>query len=199
MSRKKRRTGRRRRKTRRTRLTLRQSRFVAALLGPACGNATLACRLSGYQGSANSLAVQGSRNMKNPAIRCLIHQEAEEMLKPGLDAYRQALHATTREVFLFKGELLYSEPQPCHRVRMDAADRVIELLERSTPVEDEGTEPHATDPKSSQEAELEAKITSLQPAGRNAVRRALELDEKLVEAEDELSEENDGPDRSSEK
>ncbi len=120
------------------------------------------------------------------------------MLKPSLDAYRQALQATTREVFLYKGDLIYSEPRPYHRVMMDAADRVIELLERSTPLEDESTQAHAADPKSSQEAELEGKIASLQPAGRNAVRRALELDEKLAEVENELGEENRGPDRSNE-
>ena len=54
------------------RLTLKQLKFAMYLIGAVNGNQTLAARLAGYKGNARQLAVQGSVNMKNPAIMQMI-------------------------------------------------------------------------------------------------------------------------------
>lgn len=50
-------------------LTTKQQKFVAAIVGPAKGNATEAAAMAGYTGPRTSLAVQGHDNLRNPNIQ----------------------------------------------------------------------------------------------------------------------------------
>lgn len=59
-------------------LTELQQKFVNAYLGEANYNATLACRLAGYTGSDNSLAVQGYDNLRLPKIAEIIELRLTE-------------------------------------------------------------------------------------------------------------------------
>ncbi len=178
---------------------MKQTAFFSAYIGPANGNQMLAAKLAGYKGNSNTLAVQGYRNMKNPKILQLMRERFEGMLEPSLDAYADALHATKRVAFMCKGEILYSEPEPLYGVKMEAADRVIQYLERSSGAEGQSieAEAEAIGPDEAEDPELQKRLAVLDPRDRNVIRRALELGEKLAEVEKELGEEKGGPDGSS--
>src|SRR5208282_5273283 len=78
------------------RLTLKQRKFVACLLGPANGNQTLAARMAGYRGDDRQLAVQGSVNMRNPKIQEMMIEGLGPLLEPSMKAYAEGLVATKR-------------------------------------------------------------------------------------------------------
>ena len=61
-------------------LTLKQTLFVLAYLGPANGNATQAARLAGYEQEGIGLRVQGHDNLTNPNIRAAIDRYLEERI-----------------------------------------------------------------------------------------------------------------------
>jgi len=114
------------------RLTLKQRRFVAYLLGPANGNQTAAARMAGYRGDDRQLAVQGSVNMRNLQIQEMLDQALESMVKPSLKRLREALDATKRRAFITKtGEIRYTDPEPYYQVRVATANQLLDLYERS--------------------------------------------------------------------
>lgn len=55
-----------------------QRRFIEAYLGEAAGNGLRACRIAGYSGSNNTLAVRASKNLTNPAVREAIGERIEK-------------------------------------------------------------------------------------------------------------------------
>lgn len=70
-------------------LTIKQERFVAALVGAAKGNATEAARLAGYAGDTRTLQAVGAENLSKPLIVAAI-AEYRSCLKLGsLDTAQQ--------------------------------------------------------------------------------------------------------------
>ena len=63
-----------------TDLTDLQQRFVKAYVGEARFNATEAARRAGYQGSENTLAVAGSRNLRKDKVRKAIEERTKRFV-----------------------------------------------------------------------------------------------------------------------
>ena len=59
-------------------LTLMQEKFIEAYLGVARGIAAEACRVAGYKGDGNVLAVQGNRLLRSAKVRAAIAQKRRE-------------------------------------------------------------------------------------------------------------------------
>src|ERR1700739_1628468 len=114
-------------------LTVKQHKFVAFLLGAANGNGTLAARLAGYRGDDRQLAVQASVNRRNSVIQQIISERLAAMVEPGLKRLAEGLDATRRRVFLTKtGEIVYTDPEPDHRVRTRTANQILDRYERTS-------------------------------------------------------------------
>ena len=112
------------------RLTLKQLKFAMYLIGAVNGNQTLAARLAGYKGNARQLAVQGSVNMKNPAIMQMIKDGLGPLVEPSFKVLAEGLSATKRRPFLTQdGEIVYSEPEPHHAVRTKTANQILDRYE----------------------------------------------------------------------
>lgn len=63
-------------------LTEKQRRFVEAYVGEACGNATEAARLAGYDGNDNTVRSVGCENLTKPAVAAAIEElQAERAAK----------------------------------------------------------------------------------------------------------------------
>ena len=58
-------------------LTEKQRRFVEAYMGEACGNATEAARVAGYQGDENTLSTTGYRLLRNAKIAAAVDERTE--------------------------------------------------------------------------------------------------------------------------
>lgn len=175
-------------------MTVKQHKFVAYLLGPANGNQTQAARLAGYKGDNRQLAVQGSINMRNPKVQQLLREKFDPMLESSMETYAQALGATKRKAFLTKtSEIIYSDPEPNWKVRMQAADRVLECVQRSS-YEDGDSEVHV-DLQNGEDSESRERIAALNATDQNLVARAAQIDERPADVQDRLSEDNDGPAR----
>lgn len=64
-------------------LTEQQRLFVAAYLGPACGNAAAAARLAGYKGGRSGQRVAGCRALAHPDVQqALAHARARKLGSP---------------------------------------------------------------------------------------------------------------------
>jgi len=73
-------------------LTLKQNLFVAAYLGEAHGNATLACKLAGYKGSDNTLGKSGHELLRHPKVTQAIERvkaSIRDYSKLDLDWWRE--------------------------------------------------------------------------------------------------------------
>ncbi len=113
--------------------TLKQQRFAAAYVDPkgANGNGTLACGAAGYKGGNDQLAVQASKNLRNPKIQELISGTLDAMADRALQRLGEALDATTSRAFLDReGSLVYTDPAPDHRTRLAAVHSVFAIREK---------------------------------------------------------------------
>ncbi len=173
-------------------LTVKQQRFVLALLGPARGNRRLACKLAGYEGSSNVLAVQGHRNMNNSKILELLRKQVEPMAERIVGTYEAALSATKQKAVLYKGEFHYSNPEPYYAIRMEAADRLRDLLECCLHFQDQRSQADEMTAKDAEDVELQKEIAELDPRERESVRQLRKLDESLAVVKNELAEDTDG-------
>jgi hypothetical protein len=186
------------------RLTIKQQRFAAFLVGPANGNQTLAARMAGYRGDDRTLAVQGSANMRNPQIQQMMTAMLDKMVKPSLRRLEEALDATKRRPFVTKaGDIVYTEPEPDHRARTATAKQVLELYQRTSgytagseadvvPAHEDGAEPQkemAEDPKTEGGAD-DGIVAQLDPADRALFEQAIEIEAELAKVDRELN--NDG-------
>jgi hypothetical protein len=114
-------------------LTVKQSKFVAAYLDPAAanGNGTLAAKLAGHQGNNNVLAVQASTNLRNPKIQQIISAGLEPLIPRAFACLGEALDATTSENFLAKdGNIVTTPPVPDHKVKVEASKVVFGLASK---------------------------------------------------------------------
>jgi hypothetical protein len=115
-------------------LTAKQLRFAAAYADPngANGNATLAARMAGYKGGDDQLGVQGSVNLKNKRVRQTIAEALEAQgctLERAAVAVAEATRATKKKSFLTKnGDIVHTEPEPDHKVRLLAAAMILRVL-----------------------------------------------------------------------
>ena len=177
-------------------LTVKQRRFVGALLGPANFNQSLAAKIAGYAGDDLSLAVQGCRNMQNENIKRLLKEKYEAMLEPSLETYAAALSATERQAFLTKdGKVVYSGPQPNWKVKLEAARRVVEFCQQSSADE---TSSKVEGEPTNENTELEQKVGSLSSTDRELLGRTCEIDERLSEVDRQLADDTNGPERKNE-
>jgi hypothetical protein len=183
------------------RLTLKQRKFVAYLVGPANGNQTLAARMAGYRGHHAQLAVQGSVNMRNPQIQQMMGEILDKLVEPSLRRLEEGLDATKRRPFLTKaGDIVYTDPEPDHRVRTATANRVLDRYQRTSdgyaagseadvvPAHEGGAEPQKEvvhDAKTEGCAD-HAIVTQLDPADRVLFERAAEIEAELAEVDREL-------------
>ncbi len=111
--------------------TLKQRKFAAEYANRAKGNGTLAARLAGYKGNANQLAVQASANLRNPKVQHLLADMVDSMTQRALQRLGDALDATSSRAFLDKqGAVVYTEPVPDHRMRLQAAKFVLDLRDK---------------------------------------------------------------------
>jgi len=165
------------------RLTLKQRKFVTCLLGPANGNQTLAARMAGYRGDDRQLAVQGSVNMRNPKIQEMMIEGLGPLLEPSMKAYAEGLVATKRRAFLTqKGEIVYSNPEIDHRVRVGTADGILDRYERLSTRQAAGPDADDTVQQRSQDGTgPEKEVAGLDSTDRNPISRSSEMDEKLTE------------------
>lgn len=193
------------------RLTIKQQKFVAFVLGAARGNATLAARLSGYAGDDRQLAVQGSVNMRNEKIQQLIKERLEAMVEPGLSALAAGLHATKRRAFLLKdGTIRYTDPEPDFRVTTATAGRILHHYERTT--KGDPADPEAEVPPAPQDdAEFQEGVADegktdsrtedstggqSEPADRVVLEQLANIEAELTEVDRELAHGADGSDGS---
>lgn len=72
-----------------TKLTTKQTKFIAAYLGPANGNATEAARQAGYAGTDDTLRSVGAENLTKPVIAEAIEASRAEIRNEGI-AVQQA-------------------------------------------------------------------------------------------------------------
>ena len=192
-------------------LTFKQQMFAAALLGPARGNQTRAARMAGYKGSDPQLAVQGSVNMKNPQIQQMITERLGPLLEPSLKAYAEGLVATKRRAFLTKaGAIVYTDPEPDHRIRTATANQVLDRYQRTSghtagsgadvvPAHEGGAEPQnevVDDAKTEGCAESEKVLAVMDPTDRMLIRAAAEIDQQIAQLDGETSENPNQDERS---
>ncbi len=106
------------------RATLKQVRFAAAYVDPqgAAGNGVAAARAAGYQGSARTLAVTASMNLRKPAVQNLIATAVDRLVEHGLDRVAEALDATRKRRV---GDEIVCESD--HRIRLDAVKFLFTL------------------------------------------------------------------------
>lgn len=139
--------------------TLKQQKFAMHLIGAARGNQTLAAQMAGYKGDKGQLAVQGSINMRNPAVQERIAELLEAAGCSGelvAQRLREGLDSTKRRAFATKeGRVFYSAPEPDFRERRQYAQLVLDC--RSKVASGSRTPSTATtDIPSREEAILEA-------------------------------------------
>ena len=178
------------------RLTMKQQRFAAFLGGAANGNQTLAARMAGYRGDDRQLAVQGSVNMRNPKIQEMMIEVLGPLLEPSMKAYAEGLVATKRRAFLTKaGAIVYTDPEPDHRIRTATANQVLDRCERSSngyasssdadviPGQEDGAEPQrevADDAKTGAGVNHGIDVAQLDPADRALFEQATVIEAELA-------------------
>jgi hypothetical protein len=178
--------------------TIKQSKFAIAYADPhvANGNGVAAARAAGYRGDARQLAVQASSNLKNPTVQHLMAAIVDALVEPALHRVAEAMDAVKIRSFLTKsGVIVYSQPEPDQKVRMEASKLVLELSRtRGTPPlaagghQDHGQDRPCEDQNS---AQTSAAVSEMDPADRIAFREAGEIEEELAEIERELAEDDD--------
>lgn len=112
-------------------LTQKQERFVAAYVGPANGNATLAARLAGYKGGDATLCAVGGENLRKPLVAEAIDVARAELRAKAIltrEEILEGLSAIARGQgeephVLQSGEVVYAPPRFADRrgALMDAA------------------------------------------------------------------------------
>ena len=128
--------------------------------------------------------------MLNPNVQQLLKEKSEALAEASLEVRAEALRATKRQAFLTKGgEIVYSEPEPLWKVRMEAADRILGYIDRFLGPKD-GVNKVAPQPKDREDAELENKVETLSSSDKSLIGRAAQIDEKLAEVERQLSEDD---------
>ena len=159
----------------RPKLTAKQMRFVAAYLDPAAanGNGTLAARMAGYKGNNDQLGVQAWANLRNPKIQRLI---TDSLVAPAMMTVCAAFGAMKSKHFLAKdGTLISTNPEPDHKIRLQAADCVFKLRAKADDV-DGSEEEHADD-----DAALQ--LEDFDPANQQLLRHAYAIEAQLAELE----------------
>jgi Terminase small subunit len=165
--------------TSRRKLTLKQTKFAAAYVDPdaANGNGTLAAKIAGYKGGSDQLAVQGSVNLRNENIQQVISATLDAMIEHALDRLGDALDATTSRPFLDKaGTIVYAEPVPDYRIRLQAIQFLFHLHGKCT-----------ADPEPAHELDTGAAhdhLGQIQPADRVLFQQAAEIEAQLHELDD---------------
>ena len=107
--------------------------------------------------------------MQNENIKRLLKEKCEAMLETSLETYAAALSATERKTFLTKdGKIIYGDPQPLWKVKMEAAKRVIQYCEQSSADED-GSKVDIE--STTEETELQQKIDCLSSTDRALIGR----------------------------
>lgn len=163
------------------RLTEKQLRFVAAYVDPAAGNGngTVSARLAGYEGNNNVLAVQASTNLRNPQIRKALEDIQQKLLEKAARCLDEGMDATVDRPFLNKhGEIVYSEPRPDHKTRLQSAKLCMALLPTGAMVPTEATAELSSDNPPVQVSEA---VSALHPLDRAIIRDAAEIEAELVE------------------
>jgi len=197
-------------------LTLKQSRFATAYPDPngANGNGVAACKTAGYSGSANSLAVQASANLRDPRIRRRIAEALDAQgctVECATRAVAEAMQATKRRGLLNKeGKIIYTDSEPDHKIRLHAAAMRLhlEVASLSEELDEEESEVGRRADSAGQEAssslpqadpgELHGPVTedlgSLNPADRLLFEKAIALDGELIQLDREQDDGSDGHD-----
>jgi phage terminase small subunit len=159
----------------RPKLTAKQLRFVAAYLDPAAanGNGTLAARMAGYKGNNDQLGVQAWANLRNPRIQRLI---TDSLVAPAMMTVCSAFGATKSKHFLAKdGTLISTDPEPDHKIRLQAAECVFKLRAKADDVD--GSEEEQAD----DDAALQ--LEDLDPADQQLHRHVYAIEAQLAELE----------------
>jgi len=185
-----------------SKLTTKQEKFADSVV--ANRNQTQAAREAGYAGGPRQLAVQGSRNMRNPKIRERIDEMLAGLGEPSVKRLEEGLDATRRRAFLTKaGDVVYTDPEPDHKIRTRTANSVLDRLERRS-------NRHATRPDVAPENEEVAapreevvsqgntkggaepnKSAIVDPTDRMLIREAAEIDRQIGKLSGERTENPD--------
>jgi hypothetical protein len=110
------------------------ARLISDPASPAYGNRPKATAMAGYKPGkpgSNQLSVQGHRLENNPKVQRAMSEILEEQggtLEHCAARLFEASNATRQEVFLDKeGQLVCSDPEPDHPIRLRSVDRIIAL------------------------------------------------------------------------
>ncbi len=175
-------------------LTLKQQRFAASLIGPANGNQTLAAKMAGYKGDNRQLAVQGSVNVRNPNVRKMVAEILDGMVEHGLQRLAEAMNATKMRSFLTReGEIIYAQPEPDHRIRLQGVDLMFRLrgnpLNSPAPASDQHGD-LIQSPEDRGPSETQAEVARMDPADRMLFRNAGEIEEQLAQVDRLIAKDN---------
>jgi phage terminase small subunit len=152
-------------------LTLKQFKFAIAYITTANGNGTLACKQAGYRGDDAQLAAQASVNVRNPKIQRLI---TDSLVAPAMMTVCAAFGATKSKHFLTKdGTLISTNPEPDHKIRLQAADCVFKLRAKADDVD--GSEEEQAD----DDAALQ--LEDFDPADQQLFRHAYAIEAQEME------------------
>ena len=133
--------------------------------------------------------------MKNPKIQEMMIEGLGPLLEPSMKAYAEGLVATKRRAFLTKaGAIVYTDPEPDHRIRTATASHILDRCERSSngyasgsnanviPGREDGAEPQS---EVADDAEAEGCadhgiVAQLDPADRALFEQATVIEAELA-------------------
>ena len=169
-------------------LTVKQRRFVIALLGPAEGNQAEAARIAGYAGNRLQLAVQGCMLMKHEQIQEMINEMLDEMAQHALERLAEGLDAIKTKSFVTKGgEVLKGDPEVDHSSRL----RSVEIWHRLRQRTGSSGADDVADPTNSPGLVARPEVVAMSPADRALLREAGQIEEELAEDDRQLAEEKE--------
>ena len=169
--------------------TVKQKKFSGEYIA-AAGNGVVAARKAGYSGNTKQLAVQACRNLKNPNVQRTIASMVDALLEPALLHVAEAMDAVKVRSFLTKaGVVVYSQPEPDQKVRLEAAKVVFELRRTWCPAAAAGQQAHdqGRPAEEADSAPPSSAISEMDPADRMAFREAGEIEQQLAEVEREVA------------
>ena len=139
--------------------------------------------MAGYRGDDRQLAVQGSVNVRNPQIQRMLTEMLDALVEPSVKMLEDGLHATWQRAFVTKaGDIVYTDPEPDHRVRIVTAHRILDWYQRSSNRHAAGPDADDTVQQRSQDGTGPQKeVAGLDSTDRNPISRSSEMDEKLAE------------------